>query len=105
MHVLIYFIFSGVPNMQYVHHPVNRLHVLLFYYGKNSKHAIFSLDQRTCLFFCISEKKGCFLHIAENRLRFFLFLVLILKTLPINSPFEKTQMFTLWHYSMVQNWV
>ena len=73
VHVLIYFISPGVPNMQYVHHPENRLQVLLFYYGKNNKHAIFYLDQRTCPFFCKSLKNRCFLRIAENRWRFFKF--------------------------------
>jgi len=67
VHVLIYFISPDVPNMHCFLHPENRVHVLLFYYGENSKHALFSLDQRTCPFFCKSVKNGCFLRIAENR--------------------------------------
>ena len=85
VHVLIYFILSGVPNMQYVHHPENRLHVLLFYYGKISKHAIFYLDQRTCPFFCKSVKNRCFLRIARTDDVFFLFSLPVLNFHRVSS--------------------
>ena len=44
VHVLIYFISPGVPNMHCFLHPENRVHVLLFYYGKNSL-SIFTIKE------------------------------------------------------------